>query len=297
MSKVIVSLYGGLGNQLFQYATAFAVAYRNNAELIADVSWFNDVKDAKGVTVREFALAPFDLNLTTRITNQPIPVAAGRKMKLLNFFGMGKKTKQDIPVFNEKNFQFDNEVLKLSSQVHLNGYWQSYQYFSDVADLLRKLLGEPKNLNEVNTKMMDEIMACDAICLHVRRGDYVTNPSAAATHGLCSIDYYNKGMAEVLTGLNKPKCFIFSDDPEWARENLKFDIPVCVVDINGGDAAHFDLWLMAKCKYFIIANSSFSWWGAWLSNYEFKKVVAPKQWFLSKDSQVDDLIPSDWIRV
>ena len=124
-----------------------------------------------------------------------------------------------------------------------------------------------------------------------------TNQQAASTHGLSDMSYYDTGVAHVRQGLSAPHAIIFSDDTQWARANLKLDIPMTVVDVNGPDDAHQDLWLMAACKRFVIANSSLSWWGAWLSEAQSKVVVAPRKWFADDKLDTTDLIPPDWIRV
>jgi hypothetical protein len=133
--------------------------------------------------------------------------------------------------------------------------------------------------------------------LHVRRGDYVTDPSANAFHGLCPLDYYHRGLDEAARDLTRPECFVFSDDPAWVRENLKLAAPMTVVDVHGPGEAHVDLRLMAACHSHVIANSSLSWWGAWLGRRPGKRVVAPRQWFRSPDRDASDLVPDRWVRL
>ena len=297
---VIVALNGGLGNQLFQYAMGRALSLRNQVPLILDLSWFDHIRKQDGsiTTVRNYALEPFALAALTQSIGLPQPKSpgiAGRIMRrVLRYLPRRHEGRR---VYFEKGYTFDKTAFSLKAPIWIEGYWQSHRYFDDVSEVLRYELGAHQKVSAATSAMLQKIANCDAICLHVRRGDYVTNKHAVATHGLCSLDYYAKGIQLVLDGMDDPRCFVFSDDPEWARNNLKLPIPMTIVDINEADAAHQDLWLMSACKRFVIANSSLSWWGAWLSQREGKMVVAPRQWFADTGRDTKDLIPSEWIRV
>lgn len=292
MNEVIVRLVGGLGNQMFQYAAGRAVAVRNEAPLTLDLSWFGTDPE------RQYALAPFMINARIRddqnrerLKPSWVEWFAGRVRRTLNFPCQG------VPVFFEKSFRYDPEIEVISAPIILNGYFQSERYFSSIQSLIAEefsLQHEPKS---ATAEMLALIHASDAICVHIRRGDYITNSSANAYHGTCGLEYYNDALAEVSTGLRNPHCFVFSDDPLWVRENFKTSILMTLVDIHGTQEAHEDLRLMRECRHFVIANSSFSWWGAWLSASEGKRVVAPKVWFKNSENATTDLIPSGWRRV
>lgn len=294
---VTVTLCGGLGNQLFQYATARAVAMRCNAALRLDLSWFDEVLATPNVTPRKYALAPFFL---------PVHLAHAkpmdrRRFDRLSFFfarvgrrlGFGAKDNR----FAEESFRFDERVLQLQAPAWLIGYWQSPRYFSDVASQIRQEIGTQRELTDACVALLKKIRATDSICIHIRRGDYVTNKDASSFHGLCSLDYYKNGVSHVKRGLDSPHGFVFSDDPAWARENLELGIDFTVVEANSVEEPHLDLWLMSACQHFVIANSSLSWWGAWLAIGSSKRVVAPKRWFTNSDIDTRDLIPDDWIRL
>ena len=300
-NAIVVSLYGGLGNQLFQYAMGRALSLRNGLPLVLDLAWFDQVKegDASVTTIREYALTPFELAVQTQKTQAPSPISPSLMQRILRRILRHAPTKNEgLSIYREKGFNFDRMAFEYQGPVWLQGYWQSYRYFDDAAEILRHELGQARNVSVATQDMLDRISHSDAICLHIRRGDYVTNKNAAATHGLCSLDYYTKGVEILSSDLNNPHCFVFSDDPDWARTNLNLATPITIVDINGPDAAHEDLWLMAACKRFVIANSSLSWWGAWLSVREGKRVVAPLDWFADKGGRdTRDLLPEDWIRV
>ncbi|MDB5813272.1 MAG: hypothetical protein JWN23_389 [Rhodocyclales bacterium] len=293
MSQVIVALKGGLGNQLFEYAAGLALASRRGAELVLDVSSFSDPR------ARHFALGPFEL--PERIQQRAFRFWSRGGFcdavlrRLSRRFGW---TRGGVPVHYENSSRgFDDSVLTLEAPILLDGYFQSEQYFCDYAALLRERLSVPRHLHEASRQLMHLIRACDAICIHVRRGDYISNPVANQFHGLCGMDYYRRGVELVAEKLGAPHCFVFSDDPQWVRENMSLPFPTTVVDINGEDQAHQDLWLMAACRRFVIANSSLSWWGAWLSSHIDKQVVAPKQWFKGSTQDTSELVPADWIRV
>lgn len=291
-------MYGGLGNQLFQYSAARALALRNGASLILDLYWFDIVDGLTDTTPRKFALAPFNLQADSARTGLPwhrkISLLSKIKRRFSSFF---KMLQEGAPIYSEKHSGFDQNLLEQACPIWLNGYWQSYKYFDVISDTIKREIGKVGALGKGSQSIYKQITSSESICIHVRRGDYVTNLNASQTHGLCSLDYYSKGLKMVGEGLKDPTVFIFSDDPEWVRSNLKVPFKSVVVDANGSDDAHQDLWLMKSCQRFVIANSSLSWWGAWLADSPKKMVVAPRNWFLSNQFDSSDLIPSDWIRL
>lgn len=298
MNKVVVSLCGGLGNQLFQYAMGRALAERSAAELALDLKWFSNVIGSQDTTLRSYALGAFNLPVSIQYDAPTVSQSKSLLARVMRrFFKARFQSQLNIPVLNESGFAYDPSTLLLSSPVWLNGYWQSYRYFEPIANQIREELATPRNMSLGSRDVLDQIKNSDSICIHVRRGDYVSNVHAAATHGVCGVDYYSKGVSLVSKGLSSPHCFVFSDDPDWVRENIRFECPITVVDVNGPDDAHQDLWLMAACKRFVIANSSLSWWGAWLGSSDSKVVIAPKNWFLSGQHDTKDLIPVEWVRL
>jgi len=143
----------------------------------------------------------------------------------------------------------------------------------------------------------DRIMASEAVCMQIRQGDDVTDPAVNTFHGGCSIDYYHRGLQVVANNLTGPECFVFSDDPAWARENLKLNVPTTIVDIHNPHETHEDLRLMAACHSCVIANSSMSWWGAGLGRRAGKRVVAPQQWLRTARRDMRDLVPDGRVRL
>lgn len=292
MNEVIVRLVGGLGNQMFQYAAGRAVAARNQATLILDLSWFGTDPE------RQYALAPFRIDARTRMDQAQKSAKLSWTQRVvrrlrhkLDLAGQG------LPLFSEKSFRYDADIESLRAPVILNGYFQSERYFSSIKTLISTQFSLKEEAKGLTAEMLGLIRASDAICVHIRRGDYVINTNANAYHGTCALEYYDKGLSEVGAGLRNPHCFVFSDDPLWVRENFKTSMPMTLVDIHGTQEAHEDLRLMRECQHFVIANSSLSWWGAWLGSREGKKVVAPKVWFKTSKVDTADLIPSGWRRV
>lgn len=296
-NAVTVSLCGGLGNQLFQYAAARAVALRCNADLVLDLAWFDEVLSSPNVTPRNYALAPFGLPVHLERASFLMGTKTSHLMRV--FHRIGNRLGLDLggKRFVEESFRFDKRVLSLQAPVWLTGYWQSPHYFSDVAPQIREEIGVFRGLTDSCVDLLQKMRAVDSICIHIRRGDYVTNKEASSFHGLCSLDYYRNAVDRVSSGLNVPYGFVFSDDPVWAKENLNLECEFTVVDVNGVDEPHLDLWLMSACKHFVIANSSLSWWGAWLSSSPGKRVIAPARWFSNSTMDTSDLFPSDWVRV
>jgi hypothetical protein len=295
MSRVVAHLNGGMGNQMFQYAAGLALAARHQAELMLDINWFEQSKGAAGVTQRAYALAAFSLSAQlVRPAGQPSLVLRALR-KLRHYVSRIPGAEGE---YHEKSFRYDADFFSTPLPVQLHGYFQSQRYFSGVENVLRETFATPRVMSAATRAMLARIQGKNAICVHVRRGDYVSNPTASAFHGLCGLDYYAQGLRHVLAdGTDDAECFVFSDDPQWVRDNMRLPLPTTVVDINGPEAAHEDLWLMAACRHFVIANSSLSWWGAWLGSHPQKRVVAPLAWFKGAQHDISDLIPAEWVQL
>lgn len=277
-------MIGGLGNQLFQYAAGRRVAHVNNALLKIDISPFSKY------TLHKFSLHPFNIsagiatpNEIASITNVWQRVSSLYKPYYLR------------PIVKEQFFHFDPNILDLSGDVYLDGFWQSEKYFKDVEGLIRNELSIKIKLDAENRSIADEISNSKAISLHVRRGDYVNNLKTNEVHGTCSLEYYSEATDVIAKQIPNPHFFIFSDDPVWVQKNLKIDYATTYVTNNDADKNYEDLRLMSLCRHHIIANSSFSWWGAWLNKSLEKIVVAPKKWFGITERNSKDLIPEGWI--
>ncbi|WP_158303673.1 alpha-1,2-fucosyltransferase [Methanosphaerula palustris] len=197
----------------------------------------------------------------------------------------------------ERMHTFDKAILTVPDNVYLDGYWQTEKYFKDIEEILRREVTLKDEPDSINLEMAERIQACHSVSLHVRRGDYVSNPTTQQFHGCCSIDYYNRAISLIEEKVDDPSFFIFSDDLPWAKENLDIPGEKTFVAHNGPEKEYCDLWLMSLCQHHIIANSSFSWWGAWLGQDAEKMVIAPRRWALSESFDTSDIIPDSWITI
>lgn len=306
MTRVTSRLMGGLGNQMFQYAAARALALRRGAEVQLDLSSF--ATEAVGVTPRHYELNPFpiaaetvsDAILASADAARPATglFAPGTRIsRVLRRVGWGRAEATGVNYYREPHYRFDPGLAAQPLPLLMEGYWQSERYFVEAADTIRRELTPSAPLEPENAATAAEIDGVEAVSVHVRRGDYVTNATAATFHGTCSLDYYRAAVDLVRQRVARPHLFVFSDDRVWMRDNLHFDLPTTYVSANPPDRGFRDMQLMSRCRHHIIANSSFSWWGAWLNPRRDKLVVAPERWFAGHSNDTSDLLPQDWIRV
>lgn len=292
---MITRLDGGLGNQLFQYAAGLALAEKLAAPLKIDLTAL--ARDP----LRRFELANFRISAAVASPEEigafvTRPSRAQRAWgRLAVALGIGDHR----VAFREYRYGYNRLFAAIRRPVYLSGYWQSERYFSAIADQLRAELTPVAGLSPASRQVLAEIESCPAISIHIRRGDYLTNPAAAALLGLCPLEYYAAAVARLAAQVADPCFFVFSDDPQWARDNLKIDYPVRFVEANGPERGVEDMWLMKSSRHHIIANSSFSWWAAWLNDRPDKIVIAPRRWFSDprRNRDTADLIPPVWQRL
>lgn len=291
---IVTKILGGLGNQIFQYAVARRLADVLGVPLKLDISDFASYK------THQYCLDRFRIRAEIASNGETncLPLNSSFFSRNINRFFSRKL--QAIEVIQEKYFHFDPEVLKLHDGVTLNGYWQSEKYFADVIPSIRNDLTPREPLSCDSKKMAELINSSSSVSVHIRRGDYISNPTAQKVHGVCSSDYYSAAVERIAKRVKEPHFFVFSDDIEWVRSNFQWPCQVTYVAHNGSERNYEDLVLMSLCQHHIIANSTFSWWGAWLSTYPGypdKQVFAPKCWFAGADHDTSDLIPERWIRI
>jgi glycosyltransferase involved in cell wall biosynthesis len=293
---VIVKLYGGLGNQMFQYALGLKMAKKLRTELKMDLGFFQTAHgplvtsrayelDSWGIAARQASereLRPY-LSPNTNLISRLIVKLSG-------------PSKRYVKV-REKQFNFDPSIGDLHGELYLDGYWQSAYYFNDTEEFIRTAYCLKTVPDERNLRMETIVTNSESVAIHVRRMDYVKNPEVNSFHGVLEAAYYLKAVRLLQEKYTDLHLFLFSDDPLWVAENLKFDVPSTVIQHNDSSQSHMDMWLMSRCKHQIIANSSFSWWAAWLNQYPNKTVVAPLNWFADKNRNTNDLIPTSWIRL
>ncbi|HOI72947.1 MAG TPA: alpha-1,2-fucosyltransferase [Syntrophales bacterium] len=292
---VIVRLNGGLGNQLFQYATGRMLADHHRTELKLDLSAFHTGKE------RTYRLN--HLRVRERIAgDDEIDALCGPPRN--SFRGIVFRLLQRMRpyhrrfVFQERCIgRYDPDILRTPKSVYLRGYWQSEKYFLTVAGDIRREIAEIEPRDAHSREMEKEMLRTASASVHVRRGDYVTDPAACEVHGLCDGDYYRRCVRFLDERVKNLRLFIFSDEPDWVRRNMDLGSSAVVVDHNGGERDYEDLLLMSRCRYHIVANSSFSWWGAWLCDFQDKIVLAPRNWFRAGVLEETDIVPDSWIRM
>lgn len=278
---IIVWVLGGLGNQLFQYALGRALALKYNTSLKLDLS------DFSGYGRRIFRLNHFDLHFEVA-SAADIAAVTGQR-----FWDRLLRRKKGITI--EGFPRFNPDVLECGCNAYLKGYWQSEKYFSDVAEVIRGEVRMTTPPEGQNAELWARIGEGASVGIHIRRGDYAEDATTKAYHGLCSVEYYQRAIALIAARVEKPKFFVFSDDPDWASENLRLAHPFTLVRHNGATADYEDFRLLCRCKHFITANSSFSWWAAWLGSAPDKVVVAPQRWFAHDNYSYADLVPAHWV--
>lgn len=290
---VITRLIGGLGNQMFQYAAGRRLAHVLGTELKLDITEFDNYKFR---TFRTYSLGNFNIREKFASLEEVAALTRPTILERIRAKVLRKPPRPPQTYIREKHFHFDPEIMRLPDGVYLDGYWQSEKYFADIAEINRREFTVKVPQAGKNKELGEQINSRESVSLHVRRGDYASDPQTNKMHGCCGKDYYLCCVEHVTQLVKNPHFFIFSDDPEWTRDNLKLPYPMTLVEHNVGNKDYEDLRLMSQCKHHIIANSSFSWWGAWLNPRKDKMVLAPKQWFAKRKASTQDLIPAQWLR-
>lgn len=287
---IVSQLTGGLGNQMFQYALGRTLAYRNGGKF---GYYFQNPYGV--VSPRAFALKIFKLN-GVLLSNHEYLIKLNGDKKPIKLIKQLFKLPVQKPylLVSEKNFKFDNSIFDLKDNIILSGYWQSEKYFVNIKkEILKDFIFKTSELGVRNRMLLKAILYNNSISIHIRRGDYVSDKNTNQFHGVLSPHYYKSAIEIIKKRIKKPMFFFFSDDPQWAKKNLKIDNSV-YIDWNTGQDSWKDMALMSHCKHNIIANSSFSWWGAWLNQNDNKTVIGPKRWFQDKSIDTQDLIPKKW---
>lgn len=279
--RIVSRLFGGTGNQLFQYAAGRALADHLGCALELDTRY------VAGSADRGDCFAHFSRARMTRAKRLP-----PSKPESLLRYGLWRALGQDPRFHREKTLAFDPSFFDLPPDTYLHGYWQSEKYFAHMAKQIREDLVFTTPLDAANTDMATRInQAVIPVSFHVRRGDYM----ASGTYAAIPPDYYRAAADHLAAECKGPlTCFVFSNDPDWARSNLDLGQDTVVVDHNDETRGHFDLHLQSLCAHNVIANSTFSWWAAWLNANPEKSVIAPRDWFAARKLSNPDLYPADW---
>jgi len=280
---IIVNLKGGLGNQMFQYATGFAISIKNNVQLKLDSSGYTKTKSD---TPRFYELKKFNIS-----SQQAEPKETQRLKYPHNMFS------KFLRLFNQKILKiyfvdYHPEILK-KKNYYLDGFWQSEKNFLNVRETL---LQEFTLKTESGAyKKALSLITSNSLSVHIRRGDYVSNQKTTAYHGVLDIEYYKKAFEILKSKIEQ--VVIFTDDPAWVKDNFDFIDKPTIFASDFNLSAPEELILMSKCSNNIIANSSFSWWGAWLNQNPDKIVIAPKIWFKKRAAAHKNITPETWMRI
>ena len=293
---IIVQIINGFGNQLFQYATARQLAAELGSNVKLDLTAFGRLDN-----VWKFQLDYFDCDFEIATEEEIYRLA---DPYIFNTFGYGFTKQLTIPEYHspthflERTPVYDPGISLIKEKHYLEGYFQSDKYVSKIRN---KLLSEFQSLNRpVDQVLLDKIKTSNSIAIHVRRGDYASNVDINKTYGVCSPDYYLQAVAYLRERLEAAEIFIFSNDIDWCKRELSFDLPVTYV--SGSYEPPVDFYLMSACRHFVIANSTFSWWAAYLGNAPDKIVIEPKRFFADFNHKFPgipepDLSVDGWVQI
>lgn len=288
---VISEIIGGLGNQMFQYAAGWSYARSREMDFKLDVSGYSKYTLHQGYELdRVFDLHSVlatDEDLKQTLGWQRSPLV--RRILKRPYLKSLRKTSLLI----ESEFTYSDLRPSISEFAYLSGYWQSEKHFLNYIEDIRGIFQFSPALGHENLNWVDIISMKNSVSIHVRRGDFVS-ANNINFHGVCSAEYFTSAARYIFDRNPDAEFFIFSDDVTWARENIILSQPCHFVSNNFGPESFNDMRLMSLCKHNIIANSSFSWWGAWLNSNTSKIVIAPARWFAA-DIDTRDLVPSSWV--
>lgn len=291
---IIVKLGGGLGNQMFQYAFAKYLALKHDTTLKVDIQSLLSRKAVR----KSFVFRNYDLdifNITPQLAEQKEVDAFKRSSSHLTDKVLTKLLGFKKGYIHEPHFHFSKSCFAAPDNAYLDGYWQSEKYFSNISDQLKQQdFSFKQPLQPGGKELLAEISSSNAVCLNVRRGDFVTN----SFHGTCSIEYYQKAEEMIRAQVTDPTFYVFSDEIEWCRNNLLLQSTTKYIGHEYAGTKFQDyLRLMAACKHFIIPNSTFAWWAVWFNNNKDKIVIAPKNWFGDNTIKTTDLTSPNWLLI
>lgn len=289
---VIVKIWEGLGNQLFQYAFARSLELRTGQRVFIDIE--NRDKHERGArTNRTYQLHHMRIrqNMYCNVIQKMIARICNTDELAVLLRYLSDKGISVIQLYEEKTLEFKPELFHTKGIVYLEGWFQNESYFAEYRNIIMRELC-PKRKIKISTKIRQIMRERETVSLHIRRGDY-------KKYGyVLPMSYYTNAIAYIKERVTKPYFLVFSDEPKWVSQNLILNEDSLIISAEQKLQDYEELFLMSSCKHNIIANSTFSWWAAWLNNHEDKIVIGPEKWF--KDNTVNagiNIMPDDWIKV
>ena len=268
---------------MFQYAAAKSLAIHKNIYLKIDKDYNQ---------YRKYELDAF--KISSKIANKRETRFYSNKYILFILLKLNKKIlKKVFNIYLEPVDGYNADFFNLPDDCYLIGHFQNENYFKDIRNIILK---EFEFKNKVDDKLTIAILSkLNPISIHVRRGDYINNKHNAVFN-VCDVNYYHKAIDLICEKVKTPYFYIFSEDIAWCKENLKIKQPHLFIEYNEKNTIR-DLLLMSFCKHNIIANSTYSWWGAWLNKNKSKIIIAPKKWLNSDPKYYKNIVPSNWIKI
>lgn len=301
MNTVISNIFGGLGNQMFQYAFGLNFSKKINAKHKIDYSYNLSRTDFKSDDIVPI-YDVFDIKVEF-VSSEDIKKfkSIDTKFSLNKYYyyiihRYPKLFKPKYALINSDNYNYYMNNLSVTNDFYLTDYWQSEKYFLSIEKIIQDEFQFKKPIDSFNLKILKEILDTNSISIHIRGRDYVT--TKRKKYFTCDLNYYRKSIQYIYERVEDPEFFIFSDDPVWAQKFLKIDQQHKFINGNSWNKnSYMDLLLMSTCKHNIIANSSFSWWAGWLNKNPHKIVVAPRKWMNINPNNYDDILPKKWIKI
>lgn len=276
---LIVKLKGGLGNQLFQYGFGRLISNKRNEQLKLDISSLGSAKDTK----RSFVLDKFNIKAE---------IASKEEIQKYAPSAFARFTKQKI--LREFHIGWQPQLLT-SQKKYFEGYWQSYLYLDPIKDKLLQEITLKNPFTDYYQQISSQIKNSLSVAIHIRRGDFTDNQKIKSIHQTITLEYFQKAFSLIESKLQNNTYFVFSDDIAWVKTNLKTNFPTTYVSPEKNSEATQELILMSQCQHQIIANSTFSWWAAYLNQNLNKIVIAPKKWNNKYQKHYQHLLPKDWL--
>lgn len=289
---IIVRIIGGLGNQLFQYSCGRALAIKYKTDLKLDLSYLKNIKKNK-YTYRTFYLDHFKMTYEIASYKEIMIFTIPRFSRYLKLINQLNRY-YERNVVRQKNRGHSDVIDRCKKDTYLIGTWQSEKYFNKIRDIIKADLRiNVSIINTINRELINLVKRENSVSIHIRKGDYLTNKSMKNIIANIGLDYYEKSINYIRNKIKKPSFFLFTDDHKWLSKNWK--IKDCTIVNLNNELSEF--YTMSLCKHNIIANSTFSWWAAWLNENPNKIVISPKVWVIADEESMTTIIPPNWIKL